>query len=186
MTKKLIEYKQRSEQIFKGRLLDVNIDYVLLPDGSTSTREWIRHPGASAILPVYENGDVMLLRQFRYPMSQIFYEVPAGKIDEGEDPLQTAIRELGEESGLKAENMCYVGHFYPSIGYTDELIHIYVAWGLTQSETRTDDDEFLLPERMRFRSAIEMVNDGRISDGKTIISLLRVWQWWQEKGPFTV
>lgn len=184
--KKLIERKQQSEQIYKGRLLDVNIDHVLLPDGTTSTREWIRHPGASAILPVYENGDILLLSQFRYPMSQIFYEVPAGKIDEGEDPLQTAIRELAEESGLRAGTMRYVGHFYPSIGYTDELIHIYAAWNLTQSESRTDDDEFLLPERMPFREALKMVGDGIISDGKTIISLYRVWKWWQEKGPFEI
>lgn len=184
--KKLVEYKQKSEQLFKGRLLDVNIDHVTLPDGTTSTREWIRHPGASAVLPVYENGDILLLRQFRYPMSQIFYEVPAGKIDPGEDPLQTAIRELREESGLSADSMRYIGHFYPSIGYTDEIIHLYVAWNLNQEHTNMDDDEFLLPERLSFREALKMVNQGNIPDGKTIICLMLAWQWWQEKGPFVV
>ncbi|MGD8428294.1 MAG: NUDIX hydrolase [Balneolaceae bacterium] len=183
---KLIERTISSKEIFNGKLLHVFLDEARLPDGSTSTREWIKHPGASAVLPVFENGDVMLVRQFRYPMAQIFYEVPAGKIDPHENADTTAVRELKEEAGLRCKQFEYVGHFYPGIGYSDEIIHIYTAWDITTYEQQVDDDEFLLKERMPFSKAIEMVHRGEISDGKTVISLLRSWHWWKERGPFEI
>jgi ADP-ribose pyrophosphatase len=183
---KLIEHTISSEEVFNGQLLHVYLDHAQLPDGSSSTREWIKHPGASAVVPVFENGDVMLVRQFRYPVSQIFYEVPAGKIDPDEDADTTAERELNEEAGLVCQQFQYIGHFYPGIGYSDEIIHIYAAWGIDSSDQQTDDDEFLLKERLPFDEAIEMVHTGEISDGKTVISLLRTWHWWQKEGPFEV
>lgn len=183
-TDKLTEHRLTSKEVFKGRLLHVFLDEARLPDGSTSTREWIKHPGASAVLPVFENGDVMIVRQFRYPMSQIFYEVPAGKIDAGETADSTAVRELREEAGLVCNQFRYVGHFYPSIGYTDEIIHLYVAWEIESHEQQMEDDEFLLQERIPFKEAIEMVHSGEISDGKSIVSLLRSWHWWQKNEPF--
>lgn len=185
-TDKLIERTLSSKEVFKGRLLHVFFDKAKLPDGSTSTREWIKHPGASAVLPVFENGDVMLVRQFRYPMSQIFYEVPAGKIDPGENEDSTAVRELREEAGLVCRQFEYVGHFYPSIGYTDEIIHLYVAWDIRSYDQQVEDDEFLLKERLPFRETVDMVHSGEISDGKSIISILRTWHWWQHHKPFEV
>lgn len=185
-TEQLVEKKLNSRQIFKGTLLDVHKDSVSLPNENTSTREYIRHPGATAVLPVFENGDVVLLRQFRYPVGQIFYEVPAGKIDQGEDPETTGWRELEEETGLKCRNLAYIGHFYPTVGYSDEVIHLYIAWDLYKTETKTDDDEFLISERMPFQEAIEMIKDGTISDGKTMITLLQSWNWWQKNGPFPI
>ena len=183
---KLVERTLSSKEIFNGRLLHVFFDEARLPDGTTSTREWIKHPGASAVLPVFENGDVMLVRQFRYPMAQIFYEVPAGKIDPDENADSTARRELKEEAGLSCQDFAYLGHFYPGIGYSDEIIHLYTAWDIESFEQKLDEGEFLLKERVPFSEAIEMVHSGEISDGKTMVTLLRGWRWWQKKGPFAV
>lgn len=183
---KLVEHTKSSEEIFNGRLLQVFLDEVRLPDGTTSTREWIKHPGASAVVPVYENGDIMLVRQFRYPMSQIFYEVPAGKIDPDDHADSTAERELKEEAGLECSSFAYVGHLYPGIGYSDEIIHLYAAWNITSFEQTVDDDEFLIKERLPFREAVQMVHNGEISDGKTMVALLRAWHWWQNEEPFEI
>ncbi len=182
----LVERKLTSQKVFSGRLLHVFFDEVQLPDGTTSTRELIKHPGASAVVPIFENGDVMLVKQFRYPMSQIFYEVPAGKIDPDETADSTAERELQEEAGLSCENYQYIGHYYPGIGYSDEIIHLYTAWNITSFEQQVDDDEFVLKKRLPFKAAVDMVHRGEISDGKTMVALLRAWHWWQNKGPFTV
>lgn len=185
-THKLIEQTLSSKEIFNGRLLHVYFDEVRLPDGSTSTREWIKHPGAAAVLPVFENGDVMLVRQFRYPVSQIFYEVPAGKIDRGEEAGSTARRELKEEAGLTCRHFQYIGQFYPGIGYSDELIHLYTAWDIDAFDQQVDEDEFLLKERIPFCDAVNMVHSGEISDGKSMVTLLRAWHWWENEGPFTL
>jgi len=183
---KLVERTLSSKEIFNGRLLHVFFDEAELPDGSTSTREWIKHPGASAVVPVFENGDIMMVRQFRYPMAQIFYEVPAGKIDPDENADSTAKRELREEAGLECQSFAYVGHFYPGIGYSDEIIHCYAAWNIASFDQQVDMDEFVITERLPFTEAIEMVHSGEITDGKTVIALLRTWHWWQQNGPFGV
>lgn len=185
---KLVERTISSKEVFNGRLLHVFFDEVRLPDGSTSTREWIKHPGASVVLPVFDNGDVMLIRQFRYPMSQIFYEAPAGKIDPDEDADSTAKRELQEEAGLSCHNFEYIGHLYPGIGYSDEIIHIYTAWDITLASqgSEVEDDEFVIKERLPFSEAVKMVHTGEISDGKTMVTVLRAWHWWQNEGPFEV
>ena len=180
-SKQLVEEKLTSKEVFNGKLLHVFYDEAQLPGGGTGTREWIKHPGACAVVPVFENGDIMLIRQFRYPMRQIFWEVPAGKIDPGEDQDSTAFRELKEEAGLLAEEYQYIGHFYPGIGYSDEVIHIYLAWNLETVEQNTDEDEFVLKERLPFEEAIRMVHSGEINDGKTVICLLRAWEWWKNR-----
>lgn len=177
----LVEKRVSSEEVFQGKLLHVFYDEAELPDGMIGTREWIKHPGACAVVPVFENDDIMLIRQFRYPMQQVFWEVPAGKIDSGEPQNETAFRELKEETGLMAESFEYIGHFYPGIGYTDEVIHIYIAWGLQTSQQDMDEDEFLLKEKVPFKQAIEMVHSGEINDGKTVICLLRAWEWWKSR-----
>lgn len=183
---KLIEQKLSSKEVFRGGLLHVFSDEVRLPDKTTSTREWIRHPGASAVLPVFEDGDVMLIRQFRYPMDQVFYEVPAGKLDPGEKPGRTAVRELKEETGLVCRQYRDIGHFCPSIGYTDEIIYLYVAWDVEIAEHHADDDEFIIKEKLPFKKTVEMVYSGEITDGKTMVTVLKAWCWWQQHGPFEV
>lgn len=182
----LVERKITSQKVFSGRLLHVYFDEVRLPDGTTSTREWINHPGASAIVPIFKNGDVMLVKQFRYPISQIFYEVPAGKIDPDEDAEATARRELEEETGLSCQKFRYLGHYYPAIGYSDEIIHLYTAWNITSFEQQVDDDEFLIKVRLPFKTAVNRVHSGEISDGKTMVALLRAWHWWKNEGPFSI
>ncbi|MEX0771282.1 MAG: NUDIX hydrolase [Balneolaceae bacterium] len=182
----LLESTLHSREIFKGKLLHVFKDQVKLPDETESSREWIKHPGACAILPVFRDGSIMLIRQFRYPVKQIFYEVPAGKIDPGESPVTTAIRETKEETGLKAGSIEYVGHFYPAIGYSDEIIHIYVAWDLIQLDQQSDDDEFVINVRIPFSEALSMIQNNEISDSKTISTLTKTRMWWKKFHPFPV
>lgn len=175
-----------SQCVFDGKLLQVCLDHVRLPDGKTSTREWIKHPGACAVVPVFDDGSIMLLKQYRFPVREVFIEVPAGKIDSGEQPDQTAERELKEESGLQCAHLQRAGSFYPAIGYADEIIHVYVAWGLTQLAQTTDEDEFLIPYRIPFAQAIHMIESGDIKDGKTISSLIQARAWWKKHQPFMV
>ena len=170
----LVEQKKHSEKVFSGELLHVYKDEAILPNASAGRREWIEHPGACAVVPVFSNGDCVLIQQFRYPVQQLFWEVPAGKIDPDEDPLSTASRELGEETGYCAEEWTYIGHFYPAVGYADEIIHIYLAEGLVQGEQNMDQDEFLSVYRVPFDEAISMIHSGEINDAKTIASIIRV------------
>lgn len=189
MKKKRITLDEKtinSTLVFSGNLLQVFKDEVQLPDGKKSTREWIQHPGACAVLPVYENGDVLLLNQFRYPLKKDFIEVPAGKIDSGEPPLTTAKRELEEETGLRGKKWVSLGTYHPCIGYADEIIYLYLTLELTQKEIQVDPDEFVLPLRMPFHKALEKVSDGIITDGKTIVNLLKAQKWWIENAPFHI
>lgn len=182
----LIEKEKSSKQVYDGKLLKVFYDEVTLPDQTFSSREWIKHPGACAVVPVFEDGTIMLLKQFRYPPRKIFIEVPAGKIDPGEDPVRTAERELLEESGVVCEHIIKTGCFYPAIGYADEIIHTYVAWGLAIKEQNVDEDEFLQPFRISYQKAIEMIASGEITDAKTISALIQTKMWWEKKGPFQI
>ena len=182
----LREKKQSTEEIFNGELLHVFKDQVELPDQSTSVREWIDHPGASAVVPIFGDGTVMLLKQFRYPPRKTFIEVPAGKIDPGEDAGSTAERELLEESGITCRQLIEVGSFYPAIGYANEIIHVFVGWNLDEEAQSEDDDEFLLKYRIPFSEAMKMIRTGEIDDGKTICSLLHAALWWKENAPFHI
>ncbi|WP_240596837.1 NUDIX domain-containing protein [Rhodohalobacter barkolensis] len=183
---KLFEETITSSHVFDGTLLQVYVDEVKLPDGSTSTRDWIKHPGASAVVPVFEDGTIMLLKQFRYPAQKLFIEVPAGKIDPGETPLTTARRELEEESGLSCKNLEKVGSLYPAIGYADEEIFVYVGWGLQETGKQTDHDEFLINYRIPFSKALQMIEDGEIKDGKTISAITQTYLWWKRNEPFPI
>ena len=171
---RLAEQKKHSEKVFSGDLLHVFKDEAVLPDASTGRREWIQHPGACAVVPLFENGDCVLIQQFRYPAQQLFWEVPAGKIDRGEDPFTTANRELEEETGYRSKEWTYIGHFYPAIGYADEVIHVYLAEGLIPGRQNTDEDEFLSVYRVPFNEVVDMIHSGEINDAKTISSIIRV------------
>jgi ADP-ribose pyrophosphatase len=162
-----------SRTVYRGRLLHVLEDEVRLPDGSRSRREYIRHPGAAAVLPWLDSATIVLVRQFRYPARRHFLELPAGKLDEGEAPLASAQRELREECGYAAAQWDPLGEVHPCIGYSDERIVLYAARGLTEVGRAPAHGEFVEPVPTPFERALAWVRDGTITDAKTVIGLLR-------------
>ena len=158
-------------------LLEVHRDRVRLPDGGEAAREYIRHPGAVAIVALFEDGSVLLERQFRYPHRRDFIEIPAGKVDAGEAHLATAKRELLEETGYAAAEWTRLGVIHTAIAYTDEAIELFLARKLTQGESKLDAGEFLETFIVPFEEAIGMIRDGKITDAKTVTALLRVDKW---------
>lgn len=167
----LIEHQIESECVFHGVLLDVRRDRVRLPDGRETVREYIRHPGAVVVLAVTDSGRVVLERQFRYPLGRVFIELPAGKIDPGEDILRCAQRELQEETGYTARQWTHVGAMDLCIGYSDERIEVFLARGLEQVGGALDDEEFLEVFEMGADEAEASVHRGEITDAKTISAL---------------
>jgi len=173
MDEDLIETKISSEDIYDGNLLHVRKDTVRLPDGNTSVREWITHPGASAVIPLLPDGRVVLVRQYRYPVQAVTLEIPAGKLDSvGEDPLECAKRELKEETGYTAEKYTMLTKVATTVGFSNEFIHIYAAEELQAGEQCPDEDEFIHTVRVPLEEAVEMVGDGRIYDAKSIAAIL--------------
>ena len=176
MSSDFTEKKVSSRAAYRGRLLKVNEDEVSLPDGSTALREYVLHPGAAIILPVFDDGSVLLERQFRYPLGQHFYELPAGKLEADEPPLETAKRELLEETGYLAGEWRELGRFHPCIGYSDEQIDFFLARKLEFKGAQPDEGEFLETLRMPLAETLDWIRRGRITDGKTILGLF-----WAEK-----
>lgn len=168
----LTEHTVSSETVYRGRLLHAKLDRVRLPNGKESAREYIVHPGATVIIPLFDNGDVLLERQHRYPLHRDFIELPAGKIDPDEDDLVCAKRELLEETGYVAEEWTCLMTQYPCIGYSDERLIYFLARGLKHVGDAPDHDEFLEILRVPFTEALEMVRDGRICEAKTVMGLL--------------
>ena len=176
--KDLTEHFVDGDVVFDGALLKVRRDRVRLPDGGEATREYIRHPGAVAVVPLFDDGTVLLERQFRYPHRRTFIEVPAGKLDAGEPPLDTAKRELLEETGYAAQEWTRLGTMHTAIAYTDEAIALFLCRKMTRvGEPKLDPGEFVETLIVPFDEAIAMVRDGRITDSKSVCSLLWVDKW---------
>jgi ADP-ribose pyrophosphatase len=176
MDSHLKETRIDGETVYEGRFLKVERDRIKLPDGSTSHREYIRHPGAVVILPLLDDGRILLERQFRYPNDRVFVEFPAGKIDPGEDPLECAKRELREETGYSATNWQFVCTIHNAIAYSDEHLDLFLATGLTEGEAKLDEGEFLELFTITLPELLEQVRRGEITDVKTIIGTF-----WLEK-----
>ena len=175
MTRKTPDFTEHtlsSRTVYRGRLLHVLEDEVRLSDGRVAHREYVRHPGAVMMVPILDSGTVLLVRQFRYPLARHFYEIPAGKIDPGETPLQTAQRELREECGYQARKWRHLTTIHPCIGYSDERIELFLARGLTHVGHASDDGEILEVVPMKMAAALRWVKEGKISDEKTVIDLL--------------
>ena len=169
---KLKETPKSSEKIFSGRLIDLYFDHIELPNGKSSTREWIKHPGAVCIIPILPNGNLCLIRQYRYGPRAEFIEIPAGKLDIGEDPLVCAKRELEEEIGYIAGKLTFLTNIHPAIGFSNEKMWVYLAEDLILSKQNLDQDEFLELYPIPVKKAIDLIYEGKITDVKTVIGIL--------------
>ena len=169
---KLKETPKSSEKIFSGRLIDLYFDHIELPNGKLSTREWIKHPGPVCIIPILPNGNLCLIRQYRYGPRAEFIEIPAGKLDVGEDPLVCAKRELEEEIGYIAGKLTFLTNIHPAIGFSNEKMWVYLAEDLILSKQNLDQDEFLELYPIPVKKAIDLIYEGKITDVKTVIGIL--------------
>jgi ADP-ribose pyrophosphatase len=161
---------------YEGHFLKVQKDTVRLPDGKTSKREYIKHPGAVVVLPLFEDGSILLERQFRYPLQDIFIEYPAGKIDPNEDAMDCAKRELEEETGYTATDWKFVCTIHNAIAYSDEHLDIFLARGLTEGKSRLDEGEFLETFKATVPEMLQWIREGKVTDVKTVIGTF-----WLEK-----
>ena len=170
-----LEEKQLSSTpIFDGKVLHVRLDEVTLPNGVVSTREYCHHNGAVCVIPLTDEGEVICVRQYRYPFHEDLLEIPAGKLDSpDEDPNDAVRRELREETGAVAKKIIYLGKYYPSPAILDECIYMYLATGLDFGDTEFDDDEFIESVRVPLSKLVELTLEGKIRDGKTQIAALR-------------
>ncbi len=170
---KFTEKTIKSESIYKGRILNVYVDDVELCNGRMTKREHMEHPGGVAVLPLLDNGDVICVSQHRYPYHTELLEIPAGKLEYGEDPLECGVRELEEETGYKAEEFIPLGSAYPSPGYINEILYLYLARGLKEGESHPDEGEYLEIKKIPFLKLYEMVMNNEIHDAKTVIAILK-------------
>lgn len=167
----LREHRISSEDVYTGKFLKLKNDIVRLPDGGQTYREYLIHPGAIAIMPILNDGRILLERQFRYPVDTAMIEIPAGKLEAGEDPLNCAKRELLEETGYTAQTWEFLGRIHPVISYSTEFIDIYLAKDLTAGERSLDEGEFLDVFAASLEQMHEWIASGKITDVKTIISV---------------
>ena len=169
--------KLSSRRVYSGRIINLDIDTVRFPNGSTGELEMIRHSGASAIVPFLgdpaeDDPPILLLKQYRYAAEEFVYEIPAGRLDPGEAPIDCARRELMEETGCEAERVEHLYTFYTTPGFTDEKIHAFIAVGLKRGESQPETDEFITVETMTLSRALGLIEKGEIKDGKTALAIL--------------
>ena len=170
----LTERTVESKTVYQGKIVTLLVDQAELPNGKEALREVVLHPGGVAILPLDQDGNVTLVQQYRYPFHELLLELPAGKLDEGEDHRAAAARELGEETGLEAGELTYLGCLLASPGFCTERLHMYLARDLRRSVSHPDDDEFLNVVTMPFGEIARQVMDGTIEDAKTVATVLKV------------
>jgi ADP-ribose pyrophosphatase len=173
----LRERRLNTRQVLKGHFLDVRRDTVALPDGSEATREYIVHPGAVVVVPILDDGRLVMERQYRYPMGRVMLEFPAGKLDAGEPPLTCGARELAEETGYRAREWARAGVLHNAIAYSDEVIHIWFARGLERGAARLDAQEFLETVIHSEAEVDAFAASGNITDAKSLICLLWLQKW---------
>lgn len=169
--KHLTEETTHSTLIYQGKIISVQVDDVRLPDGTEGKREIVKHPGAVAIIPFKQDDTIVLVRQFRKPLEKEIYEIPAGKLEAGEDPLTCSKRELKEETGYTADRLEFVTSFYTSPGFANELLYLFVASGLRQGQAEPDLDEFVENVEVSLDEAFQLMETEQIHDAKTIFAL---------------
>ena len=162
------------KNIFDGKIINVHVDDVQLPDGEKAIREVVEHSGGVCVAPLTDEDELLMVRQFRYPFSRELLEVPAGKLEKGEEPLSAGIRELEEECGVVADKIISLGEIYPTVAYCSEIIRMFLAVGLHKTEQHLDEGEFLGVEKIKFDDALTMVMQGEIRDAKTVAAILKI------------
>lgn len=172
MLKSFVESVVRRRLVHRGRAIDFYADEVRLPDGKKAFREYVGHPGAVAVVPFLDPETVVLVRQYRYPVGAVTWEIPAGKLDKGEPPLKCLRRELVEETGYTARRVRRLMTFWPAPAFSNESLHIFRADGLAAGRARPDDDEFIEARPVALKAALGWVRSGKIKDAKTVIGLL--------------
>jgi ADP-ribose pyrophosphatase len=172
LNKKLFEERISSKNIFSGKILGLYHDMVRLPNGKIASREKITHPGAVAVVPVTSDNNILLVKQYRYPVSVVTIEIPAGKLAPGENPRECAERELGEEIGAIGGKVQLMSSFYSTPGYCDEVLHLFIATGFQKSSNNLDEDEFLEIIEVKMEKSVIWIKEGKIKDCKTIAGIL--------------
>lgn len=162
----------KTEPIYEGPIFSMEKLTVELPNGKITTRDVIRNPGASVIVPITEDGHIIMVRQYRKPIEEVSLEIPAGKLDPGEDPVHCAARELHEETGYTAKNLKKILTLHPAPAFADEILHVFIATGLTKGEVCPDEDEVIFAEKYKLDTVIRMIQDGTIKDAKTVSGIL--------------
>ncbi|MDD4602071.1 ADP-ribose pyrophosphatase [bioreactor metagenome] len=168
----LMEKFVSSKEIYNGKIIKVHLDTVLLPNNNEATREVVDHPGAVAVVPILDDGSIVLVKQYRYPVDKVTLEIPAGKLDYNEDPDDCVVRELREETGYQAKEMNRITSIYTAPGFSNEIIHIYIARKLVMGEVCLDEDEFVDVDIYKPEEIRVMINKGIINDAKTLTGLL--------------
>lgn len=166
----------KQDYLYRGKIVNLRVDNAELPDGTTALREVVEHPGGVCVAALTEKEELLFVEQFRYPYMETVLELPAGKLEYGEDPFEAGKRELQEETGAAAENYRDLGKLYPTPGYCGEIIHMYLAENLTFSEQHLDEDEFLEVRRIPLEEAFQMVMRNEIRDSKTQVGILKTYQ----------
>ena len=161
-----------SKKVYDGKIIDIYVDRVELEEGKLAYREYVNHGGASCIIPIDENGNIILIRQYRHPAREEVLEIPAGTLDKGEDPQECALRELEEETGYKAGSITFLTKFYTAIGFCNEILYLYLAKDLTPGTQNFDADEFVTIEKYTLDQALEKVLSGEIKDSKTLVAIM--------------
>ncbi len=164
----------KRNEIYNGRILSLHVDDIELPNGEKATREIVEHSGGVCVAAITDSNELYFVRQYRYPYKKVLLELPAGKLEKGEDPLKAGMRELEEECGVVAEKVIPMGTVYPTVAYCSEIIHLFAAKGLTDTAQHLDEDEFLSFEKISIDKAAEMVMNGEISDSKTAVLVLKI------------